>query len=266
MTRLSDRFAQLRARNEKALIGFVTVGDPSADLTVEIVAALAKAGVDAVELGLPFSDPLADGPSIQASSQRALEYGMTVPRALDVIRRIRHVASDLPLIVMTYYNPILRYGLARYAADAHTAGVDAHIVTDLTPEEAGEWKGISAAQDLDTVFLLAPTSTPERIGAVAALSTGFIYCVSRTGVTGARQDVPVELTAVVENIKANTPLPVCVGFGISRPEHVQRICAFADGAVVGSALVDLIHTRRDADDLCAQVQDFAASLKAATRS
>jgi len=265
MTRLTDRFMQLRARNEKALIGFVTVGDPSADLTVEIVTALARAGVDAMELGLPFSDPLADGPSIQASSQRALENGMTVLRALDVIRRIRHSTPDLPLIVMTYYNPILRYGLERYAADAASAGVDAHIVTDLTPEEAGDWKRISKAHDLDTVFLLAPTSTPERIGAVAELSTGFIYCVSRTGVTGARQDVPAELTDVVRRIKERTPLPVCVGFGISRPEHVQRICAFADGAVVGSALVDLIHRERDASDLYEQARDYAETLKAATR-
>jgi tryptophan synthase alpha chain len=265
VTRLTDRFAQLRARNEKALIGFVTVGDPSADLTVEIVTALAQAGVDAVELGLPFSDPLADGPSIQASSQRALEHGMTVLRALDVIRRIRRAAPDLPLIVMTYYNPILRYGLERYTADAQTAGVDAHIVTDLTPEEAADWKRISRTCDLDTVFLLAPTSTPERIVAVTELSSGFVYCVSRTGVTGARQDVPAELTEVVGRIKARTPLPVCVGFGISRPEHVGRICAFADGAVVGSSLVDLIHRERDASDLCAQVRSYAASLKAATR-
>lgn len=265
MTRLTDHFAQLRGRNEKALIGFVTVGDPSADLTVDIVIALARAGVDAVELGLPFSDPLADGPSIQASSQRALENGMTVPRALDVIDRIRRAAPHLPLIVMTYYNPILRYGLERYAADAHAAGVDAHIVTDLTPEEAADWKRISKTSDLDTVFLLAPTSTLERIVAVTELSSGFVYCVSRTGVTGARQDVPAELTDVVGRIKARTPLPVCVGFGISRPEHVQRICAFADGAVVGSALVDLIHCQRDASDLCAQVSGYMATLKAATR-
>src|SRR5580658_4174912 len=142
VTRLTNRFAQLRSRNEKALIAFVTVGDPSADLTVEIVTALAQAGADAVELGFPFSDPLADGPSIQASSQRALDDGMTVSRALDVIRRIRRAVPDLPLIVMTYYNPILRYGLERYAVDSGAAGVDGHIVTDLTPEEAGEWKRI----------------------------------------------------------------------------------------------------------------------------
>jgi tryptophan synthase alpha chain len=266
MTRLSDRFAQLRARNEKALIGFVTAGDPSADLTVEIVTALAQAGVDAVELGIPFSDPLADGPSIQASSQRALESGMTVNGALEVVRRIRRATPDLPLIVMTYYNPILRYGLERYAAAAKAAGVDAHIVTDLTPEEAAEWKRLSISRDLDTVFLLAPTSTLERIVAVAELSGGFVYCVSRTGVTGARQDVPAELTDVVGRIKAHTSLPVCVGFGISRPEHVQRICAFADGVVVGSALVDLIHRERASADLCKQVGDYAATLKAATRS
>ncbi len=265
MTRLTQRFEQLRARGDKALIAFVTAGDPGPEATVEIVLALAQAGVDAVELGLPFSDPLADGPSIQASSQRALDNGMTVVGALNVTREIRRQAPELPLILMTYYNPLLRYGLERYAADAKTAGADAHIVTDLTPEEAAEWKRLSTVQDLDTVFLLAPTSTPERIGIVAALASGFVYCVSRTGVTGARQDLPAELTQVVASIKARTPLPVCVGFGISRPEHVERICAFADGAVVGSALVDLIHRERASTALCAQVHDYAATLKAATR-
>jgi tryptophan synthase alpha chain len=265
LSRLAHRFEQLRARGEKALVCYVTVGDPSAERTVEITTAIAEGGADAVEIGIPFSDPLADGPSIQASSQRALDAGMTVPRALEVIRALRQRRDDLPIVPMTYYNPIRRYGLERYAADARAAGADGHIVTDLTPEEADEWKRISAAQGLDTIFLLAPTSTQERIEVVARLASGFIYCVSRTGVTGAREDVPAELRDVVAHIKANTPLPVCVGFGISRPEHVQRICAFADGAVVGSALVDLIHRHRDDADLTTRVRDYVASLKAATR-
>jgi len=265
VTRLTDRFEQLRARGEKGLIAYVTAGDPSLEVTVGIVLALVHAGVDAIELGVPFSDPLADGPSIQASSQRALDNGITVAGVLTISHEIRRKAPDLPLILMTYYNPILRYGLERYAADARGVGVDAHIVTDLTPEEAGEWKRISAQHDLDTVFLLAPTSTPARIATVTELTTGFVYCVSRTGVTGARHDVPAELTEVVLRIKAQTALPVCVGFGISQPEHVQRICAFADGVVVGSALVDLIHRHRDSAQLCEQVRDYATTLKAATR-
>lgn len=265
MSRLSERFAALKARGEKALVCFVTAGDPSCQQTVEIVTALAEAGVDAVEIGFPFSDPLADGPSIQASSQRALDGGMTVAKGLECLAAVRRNAPDLPMIVMTYYNPILRYGLERYAADAKAAGADAHIVTDLTPEEAEEWKRISAANDMDTIFLLAPTSTPHRIEIVSQLSSGFIYCVSRTGVTGARQDIPAELTEVVTRIKSQTNLPVCVGFGISKPEHVRRITAFADGVVVGSALVDLIHKHRDNPNLAEIVRTCATELKSATR-
>ncbi|MCS6775552.1 MAG: tryptophan synthase subunit alpha [Chloroherpetonaceae bacterium] len=266
MTRLDERFRALRASNEKALICFVTAGDPSPKATVEIIATLAKAGVDAVEIGIPFSDPLADGPSIQASSQRALQAGMTVSRALETIAQARRsVPPHFPIVVMTYYNPILRYGLERYAADAKAVGVDGHIVTDLTPEEADEWKRLSEANGLDTIFLLAPTSTPQRIEIVTRLSTGFVYCVSRTGVTGARNEVPAELTEVVTRIKSCTDLPVCVGFGVSAPEHVRQIAAFADGVVVGSRLVDLIHKHRDEPHLCAVVHDFTSKLKAATR-
>ena len=265
MTRLTNRFEQLRAHGEKALIAYVTAGDPAAERTVKIVLALRQAGVDVVELGIPFSDPLADGPSIQASSQRALERGMTVPGVLAISRAIRREAPDLPLVLMTYYNPILRYGLERYAADAKDSGVDGHIVTDLTPEESHDWKRISTDLDLDTIFLLAPTSTPQRISTVAQISSGFLYCVSRTGVTGARKDVPVELTEVVGRIKAGTRLPVCVGFGISAPEHVSRICAFADGVVVGSSLVDLIDRQRDDGNLLEHVRIYASALKAPTR-
>ena len=266
MSRLEERFATLRARGEKALICFVTAGDPDAARTVQVVQALAKAGVDAVEIGLPFSDPLADGPSIQASSQRALEGGMTTAKALAMVAEIRAACPSLPLILMTYFNPIRYYGLERYAQDAKANGVDANIVTDLTPEEAGDWKRLSVANGLDTVFLLAPTSTPVRIEVVSKLSTGFVYCVSRTGVTGARQDIPAELTEVVGRIKAETSAPVCVGFGVSSPEHVRHICAFADGVVVGSALVNLIHEHRDHSDLAERVYDFASTLKASTRA
>lgn len=265
MSRLANRFAALKARGEKALVCFVTAGDPSAEQTVALVTTLAEAGADAVEIGIPFSDPLADGPSIQASSQRALERGMSTAKALAVVGQIRAQVPDLPLILMTYYNPIRCYGLERYARDARAAGADAHIVTDLTPEESKAWKRCSVANALDTIFLLAPTSTPERIEVVSKLSTGFVYCVSRTGVTGARQDVPAELTEVVAQIKARTDQPVCVGFGVSLPEHVRQISAFADGVVVGSALVDLIHQSQAAPDLLERVRTYVASLKAATR-
>jgi len=264
VSRLAARFDALKARNESALICFVTAGDPPGDRTVEVVNEIARDGADAVEIGLPFSDPLADGPSIQASSQRALESGMTTVKALALVKRIREANPDLPLVLMTYYNPIRHYGLARYAGDAKAAGADAHIVTDLTPEEAGEWKQHSVANGMDTVFLLAPTSTLERIKVVATLSTGFLYCVSRTGVTGARQDVPTEVIDVVGRIRAQTTVPICVGFGVSTPQHVRNLCAFADGAVVGSALVDLIHNNRDHPDLLPRVHDYVAALKTGT--
>ena len=265
MSRLSKRFETLRKQGEKALICFVTAGDPTPDATVEIVAALAEAGADAVEIGLPFSDPIADGPTIQAASQRALDSGMSVPKSLEIVRQIRRRTPDLPLILMTYYNPILRYGLERYAADARAAGADAHIVTDLTPEESEDWRRISQANDLDAIFLLAPTSAADRIAVVSQISTGFIYFVSRTGVTGARQDIPVEVADTVAQIKAQTLKPVCVGFGISQPEHVRKIAALSDGVIVGSSLVDLIHKNRDDENLLAMVRDYVRSLKQATK-
>ena len=263
--RLQTTFAQLKAKDETALIAFVTAGDPTPEDTIEIVTALAESGVDAVEIGVPFSDPLADGPAIQASSQRALDGGMTVFRTLETVREIRKRNPDLPLILMTYYNPILHYGLARYAQDAKAAGADAHIVTDLTPEEAHEWKALSEQNDLDTVFLLAPTSTEVRMKIVSELSSGFLYCVSRTGVTGANQNVSDELAGVVSRIKAHSALPVCVGFGVSEPSHVATISHYADGVIVGSALVNLIHQHKTDDNLLPLVRDFALSLKAATK-
>ncbi len=264
MSRLGDQFALLRQRGEKALVCFVTAGDPSPEDTVSIVRALDHAGADVVEIGIPFSDPLADGPSIQAASQRALEAGMTTRKVLRIVREIREYCPKLPIVLMTYINPILHYGLAAWAADAADAGADAHIVTDLTPEESDDWVRISKASGLDTIFLLAPTSTPARIDAAAARSTGFIYCVSRTGVTGARQDVPVELTDVVSGIKGRSRLPICVGFGVSQTEHVRTICAFADGVVVGSALVDLVHAHADDPNLLLLVHNYALALKEAT--
>ncbi len=265
MSRLSKRFESLKARGEKALIAYVTAGDPTPDRSAKDILAIAEAGADAIEIGVPFSDPLADGPSIQASSQRALEAGMTTGKVLEIVREVRAENSEVPLILMTYFNPILHYGLEKWAQEAKAAGVDAHIVTDLTPEEADEWKSCSENYGLDTVFLLAPTSTLARIEVVTKLTTGFVYCVSRTGVTGARQDVPLELTEVVDRIQSRTTLPVCVGFGISLPEHVKKICSFADGAVVGSALVDLLYKHRASEDLPLMISQFISELKAATK-
>ncbi len=270
MTRLTERFASLKSRDERALICYVVAGDPSADETVEIVRALDEAGADAIELGVPFSDPLADGPSIQAASQRALDGGITVPGVFEILRRVREV-SQIPVVLMTYFNPTLRYGVERFARDASSAGADGVIQTDLTPEEADPWLQAARSAGLDTVFLLAPTSTPDRIEVVSRISTGFVYCVSRTGVTGARDEVPVELTEFIGRVRSGVnalnrqDLPICVGFGISLPEHVKRIVAFADGVVVGSALVDLIARHARDGSLAEEVKEFTSTLKAATK-
>jgi tryptophan synthase alpha chain len=265
MTRISQRFDALKARGEKALVAFVTAGDPLPEDTASVVVALAEGGADVVELGIPFSDPLADGPTIQASSQRALDAGMTPPKVLEIVRRVRE-RSDVPLVLMGSWNPTLQYGIERFARDAAAAGVDGTIMTDLTPEEAGEWKRASEAAGLDTIFLLAPTSTAARMALVGKMGKGFLYCVSRTGITGARHDVPEDLPPLIEAIRSWADgKPVCVGFGVSRPEHVAAISRFADGAVVGSALVDLLHRERESPNVLARARDFVASLKAATR-
>jgi len=239
----------------------LTAGDPDLATTEELVVSIAGAGADIVELGVPFSDPLADGPVIQASSFRALEVGATVRKVLDSVSAIRR-RSDVPIVLMTYFNPIQKYGLDRFANDAAAAGADGVIVTDLPPEEAGDWKRAADAAKLDTVFLLAPTSTKERIEAAANMASGFIYCVSRTGVTGARAEVPPEVVDLVARIKSASPLPVAVGFGISKPEHVRQVGQFADGVVVGSALVNVVAENAGTDAAVEKAAEFVRSLKA----
>ena len=266
MDRFARTFAGCRERNEEALVAFVTAGDPFPERTADVVLALAEAGADVVELGVPFLDPLADGPTIQASTQRALDTGMTPPKVLEIVRQVRQKNDTTPIVLMGSWNTTLQYGPERFAKDAVAAGTDGAIVTDLTPEEAGEWKRVSDAAGLATIFLLAPTSTPARMALVGKMASGFIYCVSRTGVTGARSDVPDDLPVLVEAIQGRAGgTPVCVGFGISKPEHVRAVSAFADGVVVGSALVDLLHRGRENPRVLDTVRDFVDSLKAATR-
>lgn len=250
INRLDSKFASLKAAGKGALVTFVTAGDPFPTVggTAEVVVALANAGADVIELGVPYSDPLADGPSIQASSQRALEAGVTPPFVFEVVRAARK-ETDVPIVLMTYYNPVLKYGLARFAGEMRDSGADAVILTDLPPDEAGAWKKQADENGIATIFLLAPTSTDDRIRAVTSqMKSGFVYCVSRTGVTGARRDIPPELHALVQKIRAQTALPICVGFGVSSTEHVQRIVSFADGAVIGSALVDFLSENADHKD------------------
>ena len=270
MNRIDKCFAELKARGDKALVAFITSGDPSFEATEALVVELARSGADIIELGVPFSDPLADGPSIQASSFRALENGATVKGVLENVRRIRSAlrqaqdAPDTPVVLMTYYNPVQKYGVARFAKDAAEAGADGVIMTDLPPEESAEWKKAADDAKLATIFLLAPTSTKERIRLTAKLGSGFIYCVSRVGVTGARSDVPAELKGLVATIREASDLPVCVGFGISKPEHVNFVTQIADGAVVGSALVNVVAEHAGKDDLATSAGEFVRSLKAGT--
>ena len=262
--RLPQTFARLQNAHEGALVTFITAGDPSVENTPALVAALAEAGADIVELGIPYSDPLADGPSVQASSQRALDRGVTPDSVLKMIRDIR-LKTQVPLVLMTSYNLALKYGLERFAQLFSEAGADGTILTDLPPEEAGPWKAAADGHGLATIFLVAPTSTPERIAMIAKNTTGFVYCVSRTGVTGARMELPAGLRELLERIRQATDKPICVGFGISQPEHVRQVIEIADGAVIGSALVDFLHAHADNPDQASGLAALVESWKEATR-
>jgi len=263
MSRIDICFAKLRAGGEGALVCFVTAGDPNPETSAQIILKMAESGADIIELGIPFSDPIADGPSIQLSSQRALDAGVNIPEVFKLVRTIR-ASSEVPLVLMTYFNPVLRYGLRRFAKEATEVGVDGVIITDLIPEEADEWHEIAEGSKLDTIFLLAPTSTDNRIRKVAKLASGFIYCVSRTGVTGERTELASGIRELVEAIRRNTNLPILVGFGISKPEHVREVCSYADGAVVGSALVNVITEHLLSPDLINHIGEIVTALKSGT--
>jgi len=246
MGRIGERFAKRRAERKPAFVAFLTAGDPSLDRTVEAAVDLDRAGADVLELGVPFSDPLADGPVIQRASERALARGVTLSGVLEAVRRIRE-RSELPLLLFSYYNPMLQYGLLRLAREAKEAGVDGALVTDLPPEEAGEWIAAARASGIDTVFLASPTSPPERLRQVAEASRGFVYAISRTGVTGERQALSEDARPLVARLRALTDVPVALGFGIGTPEQVKDAAAVADGVVVGSALVRFLEEHPEGD-------------------
>jgi tryptophan synthase alpha chain len=261
-TRITLRFAELRASGELGIIAYITAGDPSLDATYKFVLALAEAGADVIELGIPFSDPLADGPTIQRASERALKAGTTLLGVLGLVRRLRQ-SSQVPLILFGYYNPIFQMGVEKFAAAASSAGADGVLVTDLTPEESVDYRCVLAAHHLDTVFLGAPTSTDERLSAIAAVTTGFLYLISRTGVTGAKDALPDELPALLRRARAITNLPIAVGFGISLPGHVAVLGGLADAAVVGSALVSEIENAKSVDAAATALAARIRSLKQA---
>ncbi|MBT0663189.1 tryptophan synthase subunit alpha [Geobacter pelophilus] len=246
MSRIPETFKRLQLEGKKALVTFITAGDPDLETTGQLIPLLENAGADIIELGVPFSDPMADGPTIQLSSERALASGTTLAGILELVQKVR-LKTQIPLVLMGYYNPILQYGLERFVADAARAGVDGVLLVDLPPEEAGVFRKLADAAGITTIFLLTPTSDEARMKRVFSLGSGFLYYVSVTGVTGARQQVEVSVADRVSAIRQRTKLPVVVGFGVSTPEQAGQLAAIADGVVVGSALVKLFERHKGAE-------------------
>jgi tryptophan synthase alpha chain len=260
MSRIAQRFAELKKANRAAFVPFITAGDPDPDTSFAILEKLPAAGADMIELGVPFSDPMADGPAIQASSLRALEAGMTLPKVVELVRRFRRADKTTPIVLMGYYNPIHHYGSARFARDAAEAGVDGLITVDLPPEEDEVLRTPAAAQDLDVIRLATPTTDDHRLKTVLSGASGFVYYVSVAGVTGTKNFESRNVREAVARLKSQSPIPICVGFGIKTPEQAGEIARFADGAVVGSSIVSRIAEGRGRQGLVKDVVEFCAAL------
>lgn len=256
MNRIEKKFKKLKAQNRKAFIPYIMAGDPSIDATRERVLMIEGCGADIIELGVPFTDPLADGPTIQRAHERALAQKVTLRKVLHLVEEIRR-GTKIPLILMTYYNPVFKYGIEAFIKEAVRAGVDGVIVPDLIPDEAGDFISLAKRHRLDTIFLLAPTSTEDRIKKVSSASTGFIYYVSITGITGARLTAGESMKGTLEKIKAATKKPVAIGFGISTPEEAGAVSGLADGVIVGSAIVKKFHEQPE------EAENFIKSLREA---
>ncbi|OGP88698.1 MAG: tryptophan synthase subunit alpha [Deltaproteobacteria bacterium RBG_16_47_11] len=263
MNSIDRTFKILKNRNQVALIPFIVAGDPDLETTEALVLKMVGSGADIIELGVPFSDPIADGPTIQSASQRALQKGVTLKEIFCLAERLKGMST--PLTLMTYFNPVLQYGLRDFAEGCQNAGVNGVIIPDLPTEEAGPWIGEARRRGLDTIFLIAPTSSLGRIRMVSRCSRGFIYYVSVTGVTGARGKLPEDLVFAVKRIKEQSRKPVVVGFGISTPEQAKWISHFADGIIVGSAIVKIIEENLCHPNLIAKVGDFITSLTRALK-
>lgn len=264
MSRIQQKFAELKARGEAALIPFITAGDPDLATTLKIMRELERGGADCIELGIPFSDPSADGPTIQRSSERALKKPVPLPAIFRLVREFRR-SSAAPVILFGYFNPFFRFGLEKFAREAAGAGADGVLCVDLPPEESGELKRWTDAFDIDLIFLLSPTSGLDRVKLVAHQGRGFIYYVSVTGVTGARRSFDDSLRRQVARVRRTASLPVGVGFGISTPQQAAWIAGFADAAVVGSALVEKIEHAKGNNEKAKQAGAFVAQLKRAMR-
>jgi tryptophan synthase alpha chain len=262
MSRIAQTFEILHQREEKALITFLTAGDPDLATTERVIHALVEAGVDLLEIGFPFSDPMADGPTIQAASERALAAGTTLGGVLDLVARVRQ-HTNVPIVLMGYYNPVFRYGPAAFARDAAASGVDGLLLVDLPPEEAGEVHPHLRAAGIDLITLLAPTTPEERMASLAKRGEGFLYYVSMTGVTGTQTVDATAIADAVARVRRQSRVPVAVGFGVNTPADARAVAAFADGVVVGSALVRLIATHGRSPRLTEEVVNFARDLKQA---
>jgi tryptophan synthase alpha chain len=265
MSRLDAVFTRLRAAGERALGAYFAAGDPSLDVTRRLLIEAARRGADFIELGVPFSDPIGDGPVIQRATTRALKNGASLMRVLETVTELRR-EIDTPIVLMTYYNPILAFGLEAFAEAATKAGVDGALVLDLPPDESAPFAKEAETVGLDLVYLVAPTSTPARMRMIARKSRGFIYVVSLTGVTGERNELPKDLADQIRKMRAVTTKPLCVGFGIGKPDQAAAVGAIADGVIVGSAIVRLIEERAGSPTLVGDVGDFIASLKEPLRA
>lgn len=262
MSRIESCFKALLSSGKKGLITYIMGGDPDLSSTVALTGQMAMAGADLIELGIPFSDPLADGPAIQQAAQRSLAGGTTVAGVLDAVREIRK-KSEVPLILMTYYNPVFQFGLEKFAARCAEAGVDGLIVPDLPFEEAGGLNGMLAGKGMDLIPLVAPTTTDRRLAAISCMARGFIYCVSVTGVTGVREKIDTDIAGFTARVRRYTDLPVVVGFGISGPEQAARMAAYCDAVVVGSAIVRIVAEKGAAPTSGPFVASLVKELKAA---
>jgi tryptophan synthase alpha chain len=261
VSRIQKRFSSLK-ENEKALVAFITAGDPDLETTKTMFKVIEDNGADIIEIGVPFSDPLADGPVIQASAYRSLLNGTTLKKIIQMVKEIRH-GSELPIVLMTSFNPVYSYGQEAFVRDAVEVGVDGVIIPDLPPEEAGEFLSLANAKNLDTIFLLAPTSTVDRIKMVGDLSRGFIYYISLTGTTGVKGTLSTDLSEKTAMIKSNVDQPVLVGFGISGPEQAKQASQACDGVIIGSAIVRMIAECQDAEERQNKVGKFVAEVKKA---
>ncbi len=263
MNRIDKKFRDLKKKKQKALIAFFTAGDFGLSATKRLVLEFDKRGVDIIELGVPFSDPVADGPVIQASSERSLKRGTKLKDIIKLVGELRRT-TEIPVVLMGYYNPVLKYGLKKFVSDCSGNGVDGVIIPDLPPDEAEDLIAESKKKDFATIFLLSPTSSPERIKLVSKRSKGFIYYVSLTGITGARASLPKELASRVRLIKRYSEKPVCVGFGVSRPDQVREIARMAEGVIVGSAIVKEMENNSKRKDFIRRVSDYAQKLAEAS--